>query len=266
MTLSPNGVLRGTPPAAAVGTYKLVFKVADDLGNTATKALSLTVDREQALSSQAAPPGTAPAGTAAPKAVAPDRAGEALAIVTKALPTARAAASYAPTRVQVSGARGAVSYSLSGGKLPSGLTLNADGTLWGTPSAMASGLYPLAITAKDGTNTATATITLYVEGVLDFTPVAGSVFTAQEGVPFSQRITAKGGFSQEYNEWRVSDLGRNLPAGLKLIVNPDFSALISGTPAPGSAGTYDVYIYVNEVFAGSPVDSYLKYTINVLRQ
>ena len=49
-----------------------------------------------------------------------------------------------------------------------------------------------------------------------------------------------------------------------MIVNPDFTATIGGTPAPGSVGTCDVYIFVNEVFAGSPVDSYLKYTINVL--
>ena len=53
---------------------------------------------------------------------------------------------------------------------------------------------------------------------------------------------------------------------MKLTVNPEFSATISETPAPESTGAYDVYIYVNEVFAGSPVDSCLKYTINVLRQ
>ena len=223
--------------------------------------------RSQPASAGPGGPGSDGAGaTATPNAVAPTRVGGELAITTTTLPTAKASANYPSTRIQASGARGAVSYSLTGGKLPSGLTLNADGTLWGTPSAMASGLYPLAVTARDDGNTATGTITLYVEGVLDFSPAAGSVLSAREAVPFSQRITAKGGFSQEYNEWRVSDLGRGLPAGLKLSVNPDFSATISGTPAPGSAGTYDVYIYVNEVFAGSPVDSYLKYTINVGRQ
>jgi large repetitive protein len=223
------------------------------------------VDPSQGPSRQVSTARMAPSTTTAPTAVAPTPAGERLAITTQTLPTAKAAASYPSTRVQASGARGTVSFAVTSGKLPSGLTLNADGTLSGMPSAMASGLYPLTITARDDSNAVTATLTLYVEGVLEFTPPAGSVLSARENVAFSQKITARGGFSQEYNEWRVSDLGRGLPAGLKLTVSPDFSATISGTPAPGSAGTYDVYIYVNEVFAGSPVDSYLKYTITVGR-
>lgn len=127
---------------------------------------------------------------------------------------------------------------------------------------MASGLYPVTIQATDGINTATCDYILYVEGPLDFTPAAGSVLTAREGVAFEQKITATGGFSEEYT-YEVSNLGDALPEGLSLTVNPDYTATISGTPAVGTVGSYDVYIYVNETFAGSPVDSYLHYTIQV---
>ena len=57
-------------------------------------------------------------------------------------------------------------------------------------------------------------------------------------------------------QFDLSDLGDDLPEGLEISFNSDGNAVISGTPVEGSEGTYNVYIKVDEEFAGSPVWSY----------
>ncbi len=233
LTLAKNGRLSGTPAVGSQGTYNLVFKVTDSLGNTATKALTLTVD-------------------------------SGLVFQTESLPSAKAAINYVPVNLQVAGGQAAVTFSVTNGTLPSGMVLDTDGRLWGQPSAEASGLYPVTVTATDGVNSKAKDFVLYVEGTLTPNPAAGTVLNAKENVPFTQYVTISGGFNNTLDVFEVSQIGDALPNGLSVSIDKaNNRGVISGTPAVGTAGTYDVYIKVDEEFAGSPVFSYVHYRIIV---
>lgn len=233
LTLAPNGKLSGVPAASAVGTHNLVFKVTDDLGNTATKPLNLTIDKG-------------------------------LVFDTQTLPNAKAGFTYGPVQIAVGGAEDTLAYTLTSGVLPSGILLTGDGRLTGTPAAEASGLYPITVSVTDGVNSAAKDYVLYVEGTLTPNPPAGTKLTAREGVAFSQSITVSGGFNNIIDKFEVSNLGDALPDGLTASIHKaENKAVISGTPAPGTAGTYNVYCLIDEEFAGSPTYSYVHYVIEV---
>ena len=88
------------------------------------------------------------------------------------------------------------------------------------------------------------------------TPEVGTVFQLKTGEEFSQDFSISDGFSNVLTQFDLSDLGDDLPEGLEISFNSDGNAVISGTPVEGSEGTYNVYIKVDEEFAGSPVWSY----------
>ena len=243
ITLAPNGTLSGVPAAGTAGEYELVFKVTDDKGNTATKALTLTVD----------PEGTAQQTADAEEASTADA--EAVER-TADLPAAKATYNYAETYVAVPDAGENAVYEVTEGELPTGMILDEDGKLWGQPAAESSGIYTFTITAADGDNQQSASFELYVEGALVVTPAVGTVFELTAGEEFSQDFTISEGFSNLLTKFEVSDLGASLPEGLEISFNEDGAAVVSGTPAEGSEGTYDVYFMVDEEFAGSPVWSY----------
>lgn len=252
ITLAPNGQLSGVPAVDTAGDYNLVFKVTDDKGNTATKALTLTVDPEGSASAQAP---TATEGSALENEVVIER--------TSDLSPAKATYNYTETYLEVSGAGENAVYEITDGSLPTGMILEEDGRLWGQPAAESSGIYSFTVTATDGDNQQSATFELYVEGALTVTPAVGTVFTLNVGEEFTQSFTISDGFSNLLTKFEVSDLGDSLPEGLEISFNEDGAAVVSGTPAEGSEGTYDVYFMVDEEFAGSPVWSYAYFQFTV---
>ena len=121
------------------------------------------------------------------------------------------------------------------GTLPAGITFtdNGDGTatLAGTPAANAGGSYSITITATNTLGSSSETFTLKVDQPPAITSPASA--SAAVGTPFSYQITATG-----YPAPRLSKLG-TLPKGLTFKAS---AGTITGTPAAGSAGSYEIAI------------------------
>ena len=189
-----------------------------------------------------------------------------LKILTETLPFGKATASYS-TQILAAGGTGTRSFAIvadqSSARRPTGLAIKNAGVLTCNPSLADSGLYKIAIRYTMGTSNVVKVFDLYIAGVLTAEPVVGTTMVASPGMAFSRAISVSGGFSGDYFFKLDTIAGDALPAGLSLIVNDDHTAQIAGTPAAGTEGTYNIAIYVNETFAGSPVDSVLYYKLIV---
>ena len=123
------GVLSGKPTVS--GSFPITFTATNGIGSPVTQSFTLTVWK--------------------------------LRITTTTLPTAVHGAAYS-AQLAETGAKAAVTWS-SNVKLPKGLRLNAaTGAISGTTSAKASvGSFPIIFTVTDGTQSATATLTIKVK-------------------------------------------------------------------------------------------------------
>lgn len=228
----------GTVPASSEGMYEVEIIVTDALGNTASKMAALKVGDPKEITG--------------------------LAITTPSLATGEANATYETIQLEAVNAEGNVTFTMADGsdELPNGMKLSEDGKLSGTLGSDASGVYNLKIEVSDGTNTAEKEFALYVKGRLDSDPVAYTTFKAAVGEEFTQNIEALNGpFSTDYTYVLDVENGDSLPEGLSLNVE-DFKAVISGTPAEGTEGTYQLLITMDTAtFAGNPVTSVVPYTL-----
>ena len=128
------------------------------------------------------------------------------------------------------------------GALPAGMSFldNGDGTatISGTPSVGSAGNYSLIVTATNGVSpVATQTLTLTVNAVTTaptITSVADTAFA--EGIASSFTVETSGSPNATLTESGA------LPSGVTFTDNGDGTATISGTPAAGSASTYDLTI------------------------
>lgn len=123
------------------------------------------------------------------------------------------------------------------GALPNGLSFvdngNGTATLSGTPAAGTSGLYHLTITATNGVSPdASQSFSLYVDAPPVITSAAN--LTLDVGGSSVVNITTSG-----YPLPTITESG-SLPSGMSFVDNGDGTATISGTPAPGSNGTYAI--------------------------
>jgi hypothetical protein len=126
-----NGVLSGTPTTA--GSYTFMVQVMDSTSATATATLTLAVSPQP------------------------------LTIMTTSLPGGSITTAYSQT-VKSSGGTGAITWSVSAGSLPGGLSLSSTtGTISGTPSA--PGNFSFTIEATDSTGvTAQQPFTVAIAG------------------------------------------------------------------------------------------------------
>lgn len=127
LVLSDEGKLSGKP--ASNGTYPVEFSVADQSGDTFSKTIPITVTGGLRITTSSLPEGTEQVG-------------------------------YAATLAATNG-NGTLTWSLAGGGLPAGLTLNDDGTISGTPGEKGSSDFTVKVTDADG-KSATASLTLVV--------------------------------------------------------------------------------------------------------
>ena len=228
----------GTIPASSEGLYDVEIIVTDALGIKGSRIVPLKVGDPQEITG--------------------------LAITTPSLPTGEANATFEKTTLQAVNAAGDVTFSLAeeSDALPNGLSLGADGTLSGTFGSDASGVYNLVIAVTDGTDTATRAYEFYVKGRLNSDPVAYMTLKGKVGEEFSQVITALDGpFSTDYTYKLDTEKGDALPEGLTL-TEENFTAILSGTPAAGTEGTYHIQIIMDtQTFAGNPVTSVVPYTL-----
>lgn len=177
LTLSPQGLISGTPTAA--GTFGVQIQVADQAGATASRAFSILVTTGVVISTNAQ------------------------------LPSAVPNVPYSQTLVAAGGA-GPYQWALTAGNLPPGLNLSPTGVLSGTPTTAGTFTFQATVTDSAGA-TAVRQFTLVVSN--DLTLLSPRTLPrALAGQPYTFTFTAGGG-SSPYT-WAVT--GGALPPGLQL--------------------------------------------------
>lgn len=163
-----------------------------------------------------------------------------LTFLTSTLADGNVGVPYNATLASINGAMGnsKITYSLASGSLPmpSGLTLNSDGTITGTP--LVAGTVAINFQASDGAgNTAVQTIQMTIDQKLAITPPTTPTTVGTTNEAFNLTLTAVNGTSPY--SWSV--VQGHLPNGLSL--NPS-TGVISGTGT--SSGTYTATVQVSD--------------------
>jgi hypothetical protein len=202
--LSAAGVLTGTPGPTQVGANAVSVTVLDMVsGQTASMSFTLTVNA-----------GTPPS----------------LTITSTALPKGAQGAAYFQS-LAASGGTGSVTWAVTTGSLPGGLTLSPGGVLSGTPTV--NGTFTFSVTATDqASNTASQQLTLVLYAPLTITTV--TLPAATQGTAYSRTLTATGGSGTD--TWSAT----GAPAGTFVSAG----GVLSGTPT--AAGTYTVVATVTD--------------------
>src|SRR5450756_1044673 len=216
LALNGAGTISGTP--SNNGTSSFTAKVQDGAGDTDTQPLQITVNSNPV-------------------------------IITAALPNGTVGSPYSTT-LAVSGAVAPVTWGISQGTLPQGLSLAAStGVISGTPSTPGTAAFTVRL-ADSGGGSATKALSLTINppalGITTSTLPAGTV-----GVAYSQALGASGG-TPPYT-WSVAS--GSLPAGLSLAAG----GTISGTP--GTAGSSSFTVRVTDSASASATAA-LSLTVN----
>jgi len=209
VTFTDNGddtaTLAGTPAAGTGGTYPLTLTANNGVGSNATQNFTLTVNQAPAITSTNAATFTVGSGGS-------------FTMSTTGFP---------------------VSTLSESGALPSGVTFtdNGDGTatLSGTPAANSGGSYSLTLSAANGVGSqATQTFVLTVNQPPAITTTSAVTFKVGSAGTFLVKTTG-------YPFGSLTETGA-LPSGVGFQDNGNDTATLSGTPAPGSGGSYPIII------------------------
>ena len=229
LTFTSNGngtaTLAGTPGATASGVYLLTFTAKNSTG-TASQSFTLTVGKVPTFSNAASV--TETSGTAFT-----------FAVTTSGYPTA----------------------ALTSGALPTGVSFvdngNGTGSLSGT-TAVAPGIYSVAITAANtaGSTVQTITLTVKAAGTKVTVPTFTSAASATEttGTKFTFTVTTAGSPTTTYTT-NVTHSG-TLPSGVSFANPGNGTATISGTPSATSGGTYTITLTAKNS-AGSTTQTFV---------
>jgi hypothetical protein len=214
-----TGVVANLP--LVTGTYSFTVHVEDSGGRVAEKAEQLTISSGLVIS-----PATLPNGTVS---------------------------SPYSQNFTATGAQGAVTWSVSAGALPGGLTLNsATGLLSGTPTA--SGSFAFTVQAVDATNLpVTANYTLQILNVLTISPA--TLPNGTIGSLYSQTLTAAGATGAV--GWSIT--AGALPGGLTLGAT---TGVLSGTPT--AAGSFNFTVQATDSIGQSGTRAYTLQILSVL--
>lgn len=213
IALAANGALSGTPSAA--GTFNFTVQAADSSSPqlTATKALSITVI-------------------------------PALSITTSALANGITSTSYSATLASTGGS-GAMTWSVTVGSLPAGLSLNAStGAITGSPTAAGTSSFTVQA-ADSGTPQQKVTKALSITVIQQLIVSTSSLPTGSVTSLYSATLSSSGGVPAV--TWSVS-VG-SLPAGLSLNAA---TGAITGTPT-GPSGTANFTVQATD--SGTPQQS-----------
>jgi hypothetical protein len=139
------------------------------------------------------------------------------------------------------------------GALPSGLSFTANpngtATLAGTPAAGTGGSRLLTVKATNAAGSATQSFRLLVDQAPAIT--SAKAVTASVGRAMRFTVTTTG-----YPTATITEAGR-LPNGLRFVANTNGTATISGTPAPGAAGTYTLTMSATNGVGSPAVQAFL---------
>jgi hypothetical protein len=197
LSLAPStGVISGTPTTATGSPFNFTVQAADSgtPQQTSSKALSIAIS-------------TAP-----------------LSVATTGLPDGVIGQSYSGALLQSAGGNPPVTWSISVGALPAGLTLNAStGAVTGTPTT--AGTTTFTVKATDSTTptaqTATKQLSIRVNTVLTVTTASLPAGTVNNS--YTATLTSSGGATPI--TWSIT--AGSLPPGLTLVPS---TGVISGTP------------------------------------
>jgi hypothetical protein len=227
LSLDPDtGTISGTPTTAGPGTFTIeASDSATPTADTATRTYTMTVTAATATLTLAAP--TLPGATAGAAYIAP-------------LPS--------------TGGTAPLSWSVSTGALPPGLTLDpALGVISGVPTQ--SGTFAFGVSVSDAAaHTAAENLSITVAAGSAPSISTASLPGATAGSAYSQQLIGTGGVP-DYS-WSVSSGA--LPGGLSL--DPS-TGLISGTPA--TAGGYTFTIALTDSASPTAGTASRAYTITV---
>jgi Putative Ig domain len=192
LALAASGTITGTP-ATAANAAAIAVRVTDSgsPAQSATRSLSLSI--------------------------APSN----LVVSTQSLPTGEVGAAYAAT-LSATGGTPPYQWSIKSGALASGLSLSADGSIAGTPTATA--VAPVTFELQDASSpalTQSVTLPLTVNAALAVTTT--SLPAAQVGRAYTATLAATGGIPPL--AWSIT--AGSLPAGLAITPS---SGVITGTP------------------------------------
>ena len=191
-----TGVISGTPIAPA-GTSSFTVRAQDAGGQSDTQALSIVINLFNAPN-----------------------------ITTTTLEGGTVGQSYNQT-LRANGGIGALTWSVSAGSLPAGLTISPAGTISGVPTNV--GISNFIVTVIDTFNQSdTQALSITVTPALEIT--TSSLPNAKEGEAYSATLQSAGGVPPV--SWTVTPL---LPEGLSL---NQTTGLITGIPALLTRGTH----------------------------
>ena len=207
LSLSSAGVVSGTPTTAGTSNFTVKATDSQTPADTATKALSITIPAD-------------------------------LAVTTASLPNGTVNAAYSQT-LAASGGVTPYAWSLDSGSLPAGLSLNSGGVISGTPTAAGTSNFTVKVTdSQSPADTAAKALSITIDTApipVDITTT--SVPDGQIGVAYSQTLQATGGTTPY--AWSL-DAG-SLPAGLTL----SSGGVISGTPTTAGTSNFTVKVTDN---------------------
>jgi len=194
--VASTGAITGTP--ATAGTSGFTAKVTDNVSATATQALSIAIN-------------------------------QAVSITTSSLPADTVGVAYNQT-LAATGGTGVLTWSVSSGSLPAGLSLAAaTGAITGTPTTAATSSFT--VTATDTVSaTGTRALSIVINAAISIT--TSSLPNGQIGVAYSQTLAATGGTTPL--TWAIAS--GTLPAGLSLASG----GTISGTPTASGTSSFTV--------------------------
>ncbi|WP_160861951.1 putative Ig domain-containing protein [Shinella kummerowiae] len=223
LALDPGGVISGT--ATGGGTYNFTITATDSATTsgpyTGARAYALTVDAATIVLSPAA--GALPGGTTG-------------IAYSQTITAADGTAPY--------------SYAVAAGTLPAGLTLAANGTLSGTPTA--SGTFNFTVTGTDSStgqgpysNSNAYSVTI-VTPTIALSPSAGALPVGAVGTAYSQTFTASNGTAP----YSYAVTSGALPSGLTL----SGAGEVSGTP--DTEGPYSFDVTATDTYGATVMASY----------
>ncbi|MEP7337170.1 MAG: putative Ig domain-containing protein, partial [Acidobacteriota bacterium] len=204
LTLSPSGLLSGTP--AAGGSYSFAVTATAATLCPGSRAYTLTIT------------GNCPAITVSP--------------ANAALPVGQAGQAYNQTFTGSGGAPG-YNFVVSAGALPNGLTLSAAGVLSGAPIAFGNFSFTVKATDSNGC-IGTRTYTLTISSPCAVTINPALLPSGMTGVAYSQNFAGSGGAAP----YAYSLIVGAFPTGLSI----NAAGVLSGTPT--QAGIFDFTVKV----------------------